>query len=120
MRSVITMRNMHKASRTLISPNLAIFDSSRAYTFWMNPFPISLRGLCQTSFQGVKTYALSVIRKRILSIGTIIANEKMLKTAERMFRTTDPQRYFLKGAMYRLIIIKNPFIVREFWSSSGR
>ena len=65
----------------------------------MNPFPISFNGLCQTSFQGVNTYALSVIRNRILSIGTIIANEKMLKIADRMFSMTEPQRYFLKGAM---------------------
>ena len=67
--------------------------------FCIIELPISLSGMCHTSFHGVKAYVLSVILKRILSIGTIIANENMLNTADRMFSTTDPHRYFLKGAM---------------------
>ena len=81
---------------------------------------MSLSGIALTSSQGVKAYDLSVILNRILSIGTIMANEKMLKTADRMFSTTEPTRYFLKGAMYLLIIFLNSFMVKVFWSTNGK
>ncbi len=42
---------------------------------------------------------MSVILNRMRSIGTIMAKEKTLNTADRMFSATDPQRYFLKGAI---------------------
>ncbi len=64
----------------------------------MKASPKSLNGILQTSSHGVKEYSVSLILKRMRRIGTMIANEKMLNTADRMFSTTEPMRYFLNGA----------------------